>query len=840
MTGDWHGREGTRSSDAEQLRAEVDRLRLENQELAASLEDARSLSRTISWHGRRLWHEAWQRYYIARWHLLHGRDPRRGLKVREQYDPYRVRQPVAAPAGRPRILHVIGNFHTGGSARLVVDLVERLGDRYEQKVFVRSLPPTPAYTNLELIHGERAGGPRGISSVLRSFEPQLVHVHMLGHLHDEYGRRDWRWYREVFRSLEAAGVPCIENVNIPVEPFVSPAVRCYVYVSDTIRHEFGRRSAWNETIHPGSDLNLFSRPAGAPLPDDHIGMVYRLQPDKLDERSIEPFVEVVRRRPRTRVSIIGGGQFLERYRTRVEAAGVADAFTFTGYVPYERLPELLAGIGIFVAPVHTESFGQVSPFAMGMGMPVVGYDVGALREITGAPELLAPSGDAPALASIILDLLDDRDRRLRVGQTNRDRALALFSVESMIERYKRLYDEVLATADRSRETSAAPRSTVAGVTPSSRPPAPGVSPTVTVLLAVRDGERFLRSAIDSLLRQSFGAFELLIVDDASSDRTQAIIESYEDGRIRVLRNDTHRGLSASLNRGIRHARGRYIARLDADDVAEPGRLAAQVAFLDREADVAMVGSWYSIIDEHGRRIGERRVPEHHDDIRWMLRFCNAFAHSAVTIRKSALDEAGLYDESLRYAMDYDLWVRISARMRVANLGEFLVRWRTRTDSLTARLGEDTERLDRVADDVARRLAWPDLSPAERRRRAAILCGIVAGSPVDATVSDARWALGALTDLHADFCREHVQSAERVNSLRRSMRRDTATSLLWMAHRYPDTQSYGSAWSLMRLAARLDPGILRTRAGTSLAAKLVGGPIAVAAARAIARPRAPLR
>jgi glycosyltransferase involved in cell wall biosynthesis len=818
------------------LRAEIDRLRRANQDLTMELEDARSAPRAAFWHARRLWRAAWQRYYVARWHLLHARDPKKAFRPRDEHAPYAVRTRQPPERERARVLHFIGNFYTGGSSRLIVDLVEHLGHRYEQKVVARSLPPTPAYTGIDVLHRERLASPAPVLRILRSFRPDLVHVHMLGHQYDEYGRRDWSWYHRVFQAAEAYGCPVIENLNIPVEPYVSPAVRCYVHVSDYVKERFGRLDAWNETIHPGSDLDFFARPDDAPPPDDCIGMVYRLQPDKLDERAIEPFIEVVRRRPGTSVRIVGGGQYLEPYRRRVERAGFAGAFTFTGYVPYDELPAQLARMSVFVAPVHTESFGQVSPFAMGMKLPVSGYDVGALAEITALPELLAPPGDSDALARIIVDLLDDRTRRLRIGEMNRRRAEALFSVTAMVRRYDTLYREVLSTSRRAAGSTVRRHSI--------EPPvhlhaARRSAPVVSVVMAVRDGERHLREAMESILRQSYPDFELIVVDDASTDRTPAIIASYADTRVRTLRNEDHRGLSASLNRGIREARGRYIARIDADDVAEIDRFARQVDFLERHAEVAVVGSWYTIIDDQGRQVGRRWVPCDHFEIRWMLRFCSAFAHSAVMMRRSVLlDEIGPYDESLVYAMDYDLWLRLAAKHRVANLNEFLLRWRTSPTSMTALLGDGTERFPRVAADLQRRLGWSAETTAENERRADLLCRIVAGSPPDASLDDAAWAMQTLLQLHEEYCRENVPHPEIATALRRGLDHHLARCWLWLGHRYPDLRDYRYAWTALERARRLRAASVVSAEGRSLVAKLLGGRAAVAAVRAFnARDRA---
>src|SRR5690606_674819 len=140
-------------------------------------------------------------------------------------------------------------------------------------------------------------------------------------------------------------------------------------------------------------------------------------------------------------------------------------------------------------------------------------------------------------------------RRTRIGRENRERAERLFSVEAMVRSYDGLYREVLR----------APRRVASGSP--QVPPGTRGTPPVTVLMAVHNGERFLREAIESTLGQKFGAFEFLSVDDGSTDATRAIIDSYADPRIRVVANERNLGLSASLNRGIRVARGRYIARI---------------------------------------------------------------------------------------------------------------------------------------------------------------------------------------------------------------------------------------------------------------------------------------
>lgn len=219
------------------------------------------------------------------------------------------------------------------------------------------------------------------------------------------------------------------------------------------------------------------------------------------------------------------------------------------------------------------------------------------------------------------------------------------------------------------------------------------APRVTVLLCVYNGEGYVREAIDSILAQTYGDFELLIVDDASTDATPAVLASIADRRLRVLQNRENLGLTRSLNIGLRASHGELIARHDADDLSYPDRLARQVAFLDDHPEVAAVGSQFVSISERGRR----RPPhlwmkcQTALGIRWQLLFENPFVHSSVMFRRNAVLEAGGYDESFRTNQDYELWSRLASRFQLRNLPEALVALRARASSISARYSEEAIR-----------------------------------------------------------------------------------------------------------------------------------------------------
>lgn len=209
-------------------------------------------------------------------------------------------------------------------------------------------------------------------------------------------------------------------------------------------------------------------------------------------------------------------------------------------------------------------------------------------------------------------------------------------------------------------------------------------PLVSVLLPVHDGVAYLAAAIDSILRQSYPRLELIVIDDGSSDGSAALAGSYADPRVRVVRNDHNLGVVASLNRGIELARGEFIARMDADDVAAPRRLELQVQRMTEDPELAVLGADITYGDAAGEVVGRPRgLPRGPALVRWRLLRGTCLYHPTVMLRRSALGHERYAAERI-HAEDYDLWLRLSRHHRLDNLPQRLLLHRRHGASVSAR------------------------------------------------------------------------------------------------------------------------------------------------------------
>src|SRR5437764_8551601 len=204
-------------------------------------------------------------------------------------------------------------------------------------------------------------------------------------------------------------------------------------------------------------------------------------------------------------------------------------------------------------------------------------------------------------------------------------------------------------------------------------------------MPVYNGERHLRSAVDSILSQTYRDFEFLIIDDGSTDRSVEIVSTYVDPRIRLVLGGKN-GLSATLNRGLQLANGRLIARQDADDLSESDRLERQYAVMTARPDLALLGCQATTISEDGKPTGIVRRCTTADAIRWYSAFANPFLHTSVMFRADVARELGGFNGAYDpFAQDYDLWCRLLESHRALNLPGRLVRYRVSDTSLIGSL-----------------------------------------------------------------------------------------------------------------------------------------------------------
>ncbi|QWH40019.1 glycosyltransferase [Bacillus mycoides] len=196
---------------------------------------------------------------------------------------------------------------------------------------------------------------------------------------------------------------------------------------------------------------------------------------------------------------------------------------------------------------------------------------------------------------------------------------------------------------------------------------------VTVLMPVYNGEEYLKDAIDSILNQTFNDFELLIINDGSSDSSLDIVNSYQDSRIKLVNNEKNLKLIKTLNKGLRLASGKYIARMDSDDTCHPRRLEIQVGMLDRNPDIAVCGTGMKVI---GKKYARPFLAKGEENIKNYLVVKNCMAHPSIMMRKDIIEKHDyFYDEKFIHAEDYELFQRISENHKVVNINKPLLNYR---------------------------------------------------------------------------------------------------------------------------------------------------------------------
>lgn len=225
---------------------------------------------------------------------------------------------------------------------------------------------------------------------------------------------------------------------------------------------------------------------------------------------------------------------------------------------------------------------------------------------------------------------------------------------------------------------------------------------VSIVMSVYNGEQYVHEAVESIMGQTFNDFEFIIINDGSTDKTSQILNSFvkKDTRINLI-EQPNKGLVPSLNRGIKVAKGIYIARQDADDRSEPNRLSKQVGFLNKYPETVVIGSNISVMDSQGKIMHRHAVLLNDPELRQELLIRSPFAHGSVVFKRQAAVEAGMYDEAMWPAEDYDLWLRLSQYGMLANLDEPLYVYREHDSSISNQMSS----LQQTKTDEVQIKAW---------------------------------------------------------------------------------------------------------------------------------------
>lgn len=204
---------------------------------------------------------------------------------------------------------------------------------------------------------------------------------------------------------------------------------------------------------------------------------------------------------------------------------------------------------------------------------------------------------------------------------------------------------------------------------------------ISIIMPVYNGEKYLKEAIDSILNQKFKDFELIIINDCSKDNTLKIINSYNDERIILVNNDKNLGIAQTLNKGIEISKGKYIARMDADDICYPHRLETQINFMENNLDIGMCGSAVEVFTDKSSDI--HKCPLNHNEIKVLQIFNSAFCHPAIMIKKEILEQNNLrYNDFYEGMEDYELWIRMSKVTKLANIDDILLKYRSHSGQVT--------------------------------------------------------------------------------------------------------------------------------------------------------------
>jgi glycosyltransferase involved in cell wall biosynthesis len=215
------------------------------------------------------------------------------------------------------------------------------------------------------------------------------------------------------------------------------------------------------------------------------------------------------------------------------------------------------------------------------------------------------------------------------------------------------------------------------------------SPTISVVMPVYNTAKYINEAIDSILNQTFTDFEFIIIDDCSTDGSLDIIKTYSDERIILIQNESNQGVVYSLNNALSIANGKYIARMDSDDISKLDRFEKQLSYFYKNPNIELIGSFYHRIDSFGNTLDLINYPYFQEDIKFGLLFSCVLAHPTIFFKRSLIDlNYFKYDQNYFPAEDYFLWTNLISKVKIANINECLLKYRVTTYQISSLYSED--------------------------------------------------------------------------------------------------------------------------------------------------------
>lgn len=230
-------------------------------------------------------------------------------------------------------------------------------------------------------------------------------------------------------------------------------------------------------------------------------------------------------------------------------------------------------------------------------------------------------------------------------------------------------------------------------------------PLVSVLMPVYNAEKHLREAMDSIINQTYKNIEFIVINDGSTDRSLEIIKSYNDARLVLISNDVNRGLIYSLNYGIGQCKGKYIARMDADDISLPERIAEQVKFMEMHEDVGVCGCDYIQFSKTSEK--KYKALTNHDEILSHMMFNSAVIHPSLTIRKSMLERFNpVFNAGYNHSEDYELWSKLIFECKFSAVSKLLFKYRIHASQVTnVHSNVQTNSADKVRKELLDKLGF---------------------------------------------------------------------------------------------------------------------------------------